>query len=82
MTFGKSLKIWQNFRWKTQFIFFDEEKMSELGMQMFRVSKDLRFPVAFSRVFFSEAKHTVALVGKGITSTRRDFLSLEKGWMR
>ena len=55
---------------KLQFSFFDEEKMSELGMQMFLgVSKGSEVPgrMVFLEYFPEEAKHTVALVGKGIT---------------
>ena len=55
---------------KLQFSFFDEEKMSELGMKMFLgVSKGSEVPgrMVFLEYFPEEAKHTVALVGKGIT---------------
>ena len=55
---------------KLQFSFFDEEKMSELGMQMFLgVSKGSEVPgrMVFLEYFPEEAKYTVALVGKGIT---------------
>ena len=55
---------------KLQFSFFDEEKMSELGMQMFLgVSKGSEVPgrMVFLEYFPEEAKHTVAIIGKGIT---------------
>ena len=55
---------------KLKFSFFDEEKMSELGMQMFLgVSKGSEVPgrMIFLEYLPEETKHTVALVGKGIT---------------
>ena len=55
---------------KLKFSFFDEEKMSELGMSMFLgVSKGSEVPgrMVFLEYFPEKAKHTVALVGKGIT---------------
>ena len=55
---------------KLKFRFFDEEKMSELGMQMFLgVSKGSENPgrMIFLEYFSEKAEQTVAIVGKGIT---------------